>query len=172
MSHFISTIFRAVIFAGALSFTASTATAHPDGKPTKLYTKKADTKKADRPALEIEDIKLPSETQINDMIAQMPDMNALMGDMMTLMQDPKLREGMERSGKAFAQSLEQSGALETNANGMPDFNKAFAAMLTMVGDEKAMGGMLETLGTMAKSMEGLGESLEKQVPKKPVVKTD
>ncbi len=103
------------------------------------------------------------------MIAQMPDMNALMGDMMALMQDPKLREGMERSGKAFAQSLEQSGALETKGDGMPDFNKAFAAMLTMVGDEN---GMLDTLGTMAKSMEGLGESLETHVPAKPALKNN
>jgi len=140
-----------------------TAAAHPEP------ANKAVTQTAKKP-VKIDDIKLPSQSDIDTMVKNMPDMNAIMGQMMTVMKDPELRKNMERSGKAFADKLDSSGAMApTGKDGMPDFNKAFGAMLSLMSDENAMGGMLETLGTMAEGMEGIEQHISEQ-PKTP--KTD
>ena len=144
-------ITTSALFSAALI--AAPASAHPEPAP------KAAVKKV-KPAIKIEDIKLPTQGEIDTMVKNMPDMNAIMGQMMTVMKDPNLRKGMEKSGKAFAKKMENSGALEpTGPDGMPDFNKAFGAMLSLMNDENAMGGMLETLGTMAEGMEGIEQHI-------------
>ena len=135
-----------------LAATAPMASAHPD--------EPASQKTAVKKVTKIEDIKLPTQGEIDTMVKNMPDMNAIMGQMMTVMKDPELRKSMEKSGKAFAENLESSGALEpVGPDGMPDFNKAFGAMISMMGDEDAMGGMLETLGTMAEGLEGIEQHI-------------
>lgn len=147
---------RALFITTASLFTlaaiAPTASAHPD--------EPASQKTAAKTAVKIEDIKLPTQAEIDTIVKSMPDMNAIMGQMMTVMKDPDLREGMEKSGKAFAKNMKDSGAFEpTGPDGMPDFNKAFGAMITMMGDEDAMGGMLKTLGTMAEGLEGIEQHI-------------
>ena len=110
---------------------------------------------------------LPSKSEIQDAIKQMPDMNAIMGDMMGIMKDERFRDNMESSARAFGDRLERSGALETGENDLPDFNTAFAVMLETFSDEDAMGGMLDT-------MMGLAAVMEKHAPeatKKPALKT-
>ena len=147
---------RAVLIttASLLSFaaTAPIASAHPD--------EPASEKTAVKKVTKIEDIKLPSQADIKAIQQNMPDMNAIMGQMMTVMKDPSLREGMEKSGKAFAKNMKSSGAFEPSGpDGMPDFNKSFGAMINMMGDEEAMGGMLKTLSTMAEGLEGIEQHI-------------
>lgn len=135
---------------------SSTALAHPDPE--------SDTSKS---VAKMERPQLPSKTEIQDAIKQMPDMNAIMGDMMGIMKDERFRDNMESSARAFGNRLERSGALEKGADGMPDFNSAFAVMMETFSDEKAMGGMLDT-------MMGLANAMEKHVPEtatKPARKT-
>jgi len=100
---------------------------------------------------------LPSKSEIQEAIKQMPDMNALMGDMMLLMKDEKFRKNMESSARVFSDNLEDSGALDTSANGLPDMNSALAVMMETFSDEEAMGGMLDT-------MMGLATAMEKHIP--------
>jgi len=151
---------RALSLTLALFALPSVATAHPEPETT---VPKSVTK-MDRP-------QLPSASEIQEAIKQMPDMNAIMGDMMGLMKDERFRDDMESSARAFGNRLERSGALEAGANGMPDFNSAFAVMLETFSDEEAMGGMLDT-------MMGLASAMEKHVPetakvtKKPAPKMD
>ena len=140
----------------AVSTFSTAAMAHPD---------------ADNPSpksiVKMEKPQLPSKSEIQDALKQMPDMNAIMGDMMGLMKDERFRENMESSARAFGDRLEGSGALETGKDGMPDFNNAFAVMLETFSDEKAMGGMMDT-------MMGLAAAMEKHAPattKKPALKT-
>ncbi len=136
----------------SLAIAAPLASAHPDEAPSEKTSVKKVTK--------IEDIKLPSQAELKALQQNMPDMNAIMGQMMTVMKDPALREGLEKSGKAFAKTMENSGALDPSGpDGMPDFNKAFGAMIGLMGDEEAMGGMLETLGTMAEGLEGIEQHI-------------
>jgi len=120
----------------ALAFTgmSTTVMAHPEPE-----------NKAPKSITKMERPQLPSKTEIQDAIKQMPDMNAIMGDMMGLMKDERFRENMESSARAFGDRLERSGALETGENGMPDFNNAFGVMLETFSDEEAMGGMLDTM---------------------------
>ena len=146
------------ILTAALAFSAisTTAMAHPEPK-----------NKAPKSITKMERPQLPSKSEIQDAIKQMPDMNAIMGEMMGMMKDEDFRENMESSARTFSDRLERSGALETGKNGMPDFNSAFAVMLETFSDEEAMGGMLDT-------MMGLASAMEKHVPesaKKPARKT-
>lgn len=137
---------RILVSAFAISAFSTAAIAHPEAENevSKSITK------MERP-------QLPSKSEIQAAIKQMPDMNAIMGDMVGLMKDERFRENMESSARAFGDRLERSGALETGKDGLPDFNNAFAVMLETFSDEKAMGGMLDT-------MMGLAEAMEKHAP--------
>lgn len=152
-------LFISTSFALSMAALPAYGAAHPEPAPAKT-AKKAAAKTAPQA---LNDIKLPSQSEIDALVKNMPDMNALMGQMMTVMKDPALKDSMQRSGKAFAEKMENSGALEpTGSDGMPDFNKAFGAMLSMMSDEEAMGGLLGALGTMAQGLEdvelNLGEA--------------
>lgn len=137
---------RILIAAFAASALSTVAMAHPEPE-----------NEAPKSITKMERPQLPSKSEIQEAIKQMPDMNAIMGDMMGLMKDESFRENMQSSARAFGDRLERSGALETGKDGMPDFNNAFAVMLETFSDEKAMGGMLDT-------MMGLAEAMEKHAP--------
>lgn len=137
---------RALSLALVITGTSAAAMAHPEPDTTAPKS----ISKMERP-------QLPSKSEIQDAIKQMPDMNAIMGEMMVIMKDERFRENMESSARAFGDRLERSGALETGDNGMPDFNSAFAVMLKTFSDEDAMGGMMDT-------MMGLAEAMEKHAP--------
>jgi len=139
-------MFRVLTIALALSAFSTAAMTHPEPDP-----------KAPKSITKMERPQLPSKTEIQEAIKQMPDMNAIMGDMMGIMKDERLRDNMESSARAFGERLERSGALDTGKDGMPDFNNAFAVMLETFSDEEAMGGMLDT-------MMGLAQAMEKHAP--------
>ena len=151
---------RALPLTLALFALPSVAMAHPEPDTT-----------APKSIAKMERPQLPSKSEIQEAIKQMPDMNAVMGDMMGMMKDERFRSDMESSARAFGDRLEHSGALEVGKNGMPDFNNAFAVMLETFSDEEAMGGMMDT-------MMGLAEVMEKHAPegistaKKPIPKMD
>ncbi len=136
------------ILTSALALTAlsTAAMAHPEPETS-----------APKSIAKMEKPQLPSKAEIQDAIKQMPDMTAVMGDMMGIMKDERFRDNMESSARAFGDRLENSGALESGANGMPDFNSAFAVMLETFSDEEAMGGMMDT-------MMGLAQAMEKHAP--------
>lgn len=149
-------LFISTSFALSLAALPAYGAAHPDPAPAKNAKKSA----AQSAPQAIKDIKLPSQSEIDALVKNMPDMNAVMGQMMKVMHDPALKDSLQRSGKAFAKKIENSGALEpAGPDGMPDFNKAFGAMLSMMSDEEAMGGMLGALGTMAEGLEGVEQHL-------------
>lgn len=151
---------RALSIALAFSGISTAAFAHAEAHPEPEAQAPKSITKMERP-------QLPSKTEIQEAIKQMPDMNAIMGDMMGIMKDERFRDNMESSARAFGDRLERSGALETGENGMPDFNSAFAVMLEAFSDEEAMGGMMNT-------MMGLAEAMEKHAPetaKTPTRKT-
>ena len=146
---------RILTTALAISAFSTAAMAHPESE-----------NEAPKSIAKMERPQLPSKSEIQDAIKQMPDINAIMGDMMGLMKDEKFRENMKSSGRAFSDRLERSGALEAGKDGMPDFNNAFGVMLETFSDEEAMGGMLDT-------MMGLASAMEKHAPatvKKPAQK--
>lgn len=151
-------MFSRLILPVALITLSSTAMAHPAPETSSPKS----IAKMERP-------QLPSKTEIQEAIKQMPDMNAVMGDMMGIMKDERFRDNMESSARAFGDRLESSGAMEAGKNGMPDFNSAFAVMLETFSDEEAMGGMMDT-------MMGLAQAIEKHAPevtapaKKPLSK--
>ncbi len=139
-------MFRVLTLTLALSAFSTAALAHPE--PENETSKSI--AKMERP-------QLPSKSEIQEAIKQMPDMNAIMGDMMGMMKDERFRSNMESSARAFGDRLERSGALEAGAGSMPDFNNAFGVMLEAFSDEEAMGGMLDT-------MMGLAAAMEKHAP--------
>jgi len=148
-------MFRVLTIALALSAFSTAAMAHPEPEPT-----------AQKSIAKMERPQLPSKTEIQEAIKQMPDMNAVMGDMIGIMKDERFRDNMESSARAFGDRLERSGALETGANGMPDFNNAFGVMLETFSDEQAMGGMLDTMMGLAAAMEKHAPEMTK-TPKTP-----
>lgn len=99
------------------------------------------------------DLNLPTEAEIDEMLADMPDFNGLMRDMIKLATDEELQDRMERSGKALSDKIDQSGALETDENGMPDFNKLIRVMMYAMADEEVTGGLLETVDELQTVME-------------------
>lgn len=146
---------RILTTALAISAFSTAAMAHPEPE-----------NEAPKSIAKMERPQLPSKSEIQDAIKQMPDMNAIMGDMMGIMKDERFRDNMESSARAFGKRLENSGALEAGKDGMPDFNNAFGVMLETFSDEEAMGGMLDT-------MMGLASAMEKHAPKtvkKPATK--
>ena len=131
------------------AMTTSALANHPDGTSS---TKKAiidQTLKASPKLPTSLAGQLPSASEIEDIMADMPDLNALMGGMMEMMSDPKMQSTMKNVGKTLEQKMDSSGAMKTQANGMPDMNAAMGAMLSMMSDEEVMGGMMEMLGGMA-----------------------
>jgi hypothetical protein len=167
----LSKFITAAVFSAALLPTAALAGAHPEPKPAvKAQAAKPDARSTKAPT-KLEDIKLPTQAEINDMVNSLPDMNAVMGQMMTVMKDPDIRANMEKSGKAFAKRMESSGALKTSGpDDLPDFNKAFEAMLGMMGDQEAMGGLLSSMGAMAEGLEGIEKHLPEPTVKSPATK--
>jgi hypothetical protein len=157
--------FISAILGAALLPAVALAGAHPEPK---------DAKKIEAPQkvpAKLDDIKLPSQAEINDMVKSLPDMNAIMGQMMSVMKDPKVRANMETSGKAFAKRMESSGALKTTGpDELPDFNKAFEAMLGMMGDEEAMGGLLSSMSSLVEGLEGIEKHLPETTKKSPATK--
>ena len=155
-------MFRVLTLALALSAFSTAAIAHPepDNEAPKSIAK------MERP-------QLPSKSEIQEAIKQMPDMNAVMGDMIGIMKDERFRKNMESSARAFGDRLERSGAIETGKNGMPDFNSAFAVMLETFSDEEAMGGMLDTMMGLAATMEKHAPEMTKtsKTPKPKIAET-
>jgi len=91
------------ILTAALAFSAisTAAMAHPEPE-----------NKAPKSISKMERPQLPSKTEIQDAIKQMPDMNAIMGDMMGIMKDERFRDNMESSARAFGDRLERSGPFQ------------------------------------------------------------
>lgn len=142
---------RGLSIALAFSAFSTSAMAHSELHPEPAT--RAPKSIAPKTIKKLERPQLPSKTEIQEAITQMPDMNAIMGDMMGIMKDERFRDNMEHSARAFGDRLERSGALEAGENGMPDFNNAFAVMLQTFSDEEAMGGMMDTMMGFAQAME-------------------
>lgn len=87
----------------------------------------------------------PTPAEIEAIIDELPDFNAILSDVRHLVEDDKLQRRMERSGEAFADKLEQSGALEPDENGLPDIKLTLQVMMLALGEEEVSGGLIETL---------------------------
>lgn len=112
---------------------------------------------------------LPSEAEIEEIIAELPDFNHMMDGLMDIAQDEELREKFTDSAEHIKNRLETSGALEPRANGLPDFNAAMEVMLRTFTDKDGFGGMLEALEDVSKDLETIvEESMEKTDKKSPL----
>lgn len=100
-----------------------------------------------------EEMKLSSKAEIEDMIDRLPDFNAVIDDVIKLTENDRLQKRIERSGEAFADKLEDSGALEPDENGIPDIKLMLKVVVTAMSDEEVTGGLLETLSELQSVME-------------------
>ena len=134
---------RALILStSALVLLSGSALAHPET---------AD-KPAPKPVPETA-FEMPSTAELEAAIDELPDLNAMLGDFMNLVKDEKLQKRMERSGEAFAEKMEKSGALEPDENGIPDIKLALKALVGVIGDEDVTGGLLDTVSELQEIME-------------------
>lgn len=108
---------------------------------------------------------MPSTSELEAAIDELPDLNAMLGDLMHLVKDEKLQKRMERSGEAFSERLEKSGALEPDENGIPDIKLALKALVGVMGDEDITGGLLDTVSELQDIMEK--HIPEEDAPAKP-----
>ncbi len=138
--------FLSLTLASALLFSGS-ALAHPEkqDEPAKPAVTMSD--------IELSDLPLPTEEDIDAIMDQMPDLNALFGDFIELAEDERLQKRFEKAGDAFAEKLDDSGALELDDNDLPDFNALMRVMLSAMSDEDIMGEMLHTLDDVKDVME-------------------
>ena len=115
---------------------------------------------------------LPSEAEVEQIIAELPDFNHMMDGLMDIAQDEKLQKQFKDSAEHMKEQLEESGALEPRDNGLPDFNAAMAVMLRTFTDKDGVGGMIEALEDVSKDFESIiEESFEKSGSKKSGKKT-
>lgn len=141
---------RALLF-GFLAATLMTTTtyAHPETEDN------ASPKKVEK--LDIEDIKLPTEADIEAIIDKMPDLNQMMGGMLDVMKDEKIQSKLKSAGENFADSVEKSGIKDLTANidagELPDFNNLFASLLRLTSDEEVLGDMIGVLSELQSSVE-------------------
>ena len=110
---------------------------------------------------------LPSEAEIENIIAELPDFNHMMDGLIEIAKDEELREKLTESAEHMQEKLEESGALELRDNGLPDFNAAMAVMLRTFTDKEGVGGMLDTLEEVGKELETImEESFDKELQPK------
>ena len=115
---------------------------------------------------------LPSEAEVEQIIAELPDFNHMMDGLMDIAQDEKLQKQFKDSAEHMKEQLEESGALEPRDNGLPDFNAAMAVMLRTFTDKDGVGGMIEALEDVSKDFESIvEESFDKSGSKKSGKKT-
>lgn len=135
-----------------LMLITSPANAHPpEAEDAPKTLEDALSKKSDG-SLSLKD-SLPSEDQIEDMIAELPDFNHLMDGLIKIAQDETVREQLADSAAHMKEQFEDSGALELRDNGLPDINTGLEVLLRSLSDRDGIGGMLDAL-------EGVGDELE------------
>ena len=105
---------------------------------------------------------LPSEAEIETIIAGLPDLNHLMDGLVDIAKDETLRQNISDAATHVMDDLEASGALELRDNGLPDFNKSMAVMLRAISDPEGMGKIINTLGEVADELDDLGEGVFKK----------
>ena len=128
----------------------------------------ADTEKTENTApraLSEMTFEMPSTEEMEAAIDKMPDLNAILGDLMVLVKDERLQERMEKSGEAFAERLDKSGAMEPDENGIPNIKLALKALVGALGDEEVTGGLLDTVSDLQQVMEK--HVPEEDAPAKP-----
>jgi len=91
---------------------------------------------------DLSELKLPSSSEVEQIIADMPDLNKLMDGMMAIAQDEDLMNSLETAGEKMSKNFEKLGDMEMRENGMPDMNMMMATMLRTFSDEEVMGEML------------------------------
>ena len=110
---------------------------------------------------------LPSEAEVENIIAELPDFNHLMDGLLEIAKNEKLREQLTDSAEHMKDTLEESGALELRENGMPDMNAAMAVMLRTLTDKDGVGGMIEAFEDVGKELETImEESFDKKLQPK------
>lgn len=133
MRIFALTLAAPILFAG-------TALAHPE--------------KSEKPApRDISELQLPTQAEIDDMLAEMPDFNAIMGDFIRLAKDEKVQARFEAAGEKMSERIDRSGLLETDENGLPDFNALMGVMMSMMAKDGPMEDLLETVEDIQTVME-------------------
>lgn len=144
---------RYVLLPLVLTFASASAFAHPEptqnSVPASAVTPVQDSETGTRS----QDFNLPSQSEIEEMIDSLPDFNAIIGDVIKLTENDRLQKRMERSGEAFSEKLEKSGALEPDENGIPDIKLALKVIASAVSDEDVTGGMLDTISELQTLME-------------------
>lgn len=118
--------------AAALTLLSATAFAHPEHS------------ESDKDTPETE-FTLPSKAEMQDILDQMPDFNGILGDFKDMAEDEDIQNRLENIGESFVQKLDESGALETQKNGLPDINKAIEVMMFAFTDDDIAGELVDTM---------------------------
>ena len=96
---------------------------------------------------------LPTESEIEQMIDELPDLNGLMDGMLAISQDEDLLNSLEETGKKMAKTFEKFEEMELRDNGMPDLNLMMETMLRTLSDEDVMGEMLDVVTELQDAIE-------------------
>ena len=131
-----------ILSASALVLLSGSALAHPEKSET------PQPKTVPNATFE-----MPSTSELEAAIDELPDLNAMLGDLMHLVKDDKLQKRMERAGEAFSEKMEKSGALEPDENGIPDIKLALKALVGVMSDEEVTGSLLDTVTDLQEVME-------------------
>jgi hypothetical protein len=108
-------------------------------------------------SLKVEDIKLPTEAEIEDIIDQLPDFNAIMGGMVKVMQDEDIQQSMKKASESLSDSIEKSNIKDLTKNldegELPDINKMLETLLRLSADEEVLGSMLDVVTDLQNAVE-------------------
>ena len=88
---------------------------------------------------------LPSDAEIEQIIADMPDLNAIMDGFLAVAQDEDLRTSLEDTGEKLSARLEALSDIEIRDNGTPDLNLLMATMMYTLSDDDVMGDLLNVV---------------------------
>ncbi len=107
----------------------------------------------------------PSESEIEQILDDMPDLNGLMNGLMAVAQDEDLMRSLEHVAETMSEKVEGLEELETQENGLPDFNNLMATMLRTFGDQELREDLMNVVTELQESVEeNLDVELDEYVP--------
>jgi len=99
------------------------------------------------------ELKFPTEAEIEQLIGELPDFNGLMNGLMAVAQDEDLMSSLEHVAESMSEKMEVLEDMETQENGMPDFNFLMSTMLRTFADEELREDMMNVVTELQESVE-------------------
>ncbi len=107
----------------------------------------------------------PTESEIEQIIDELPDFNGLMNGLLAVVQDEDVMSSLEHAGETMTERMEKFDKMEMQDNGMPDFNNLMATMLRTFGDQELREDLMNVVTELQESVEeNLDVELDEYVP--------